>query len=154
MAVFKLLKKINYLILVCFLSLNGFSQSTGLLKGFVYDKANGEPVPFSNVYFKGTTIGANTDLNGFFTITRIPPGDYKLLVTNFDFDTIIENITIKAGDMITKKFFATKGGVKLAEVEISTTAADKVENTTVAVQKIDPIIISKLPSVGEPDIAQ
>jgi hypothetical protein len=39
-------------------------------------------------------------------------------------------------------------------VEVSTTAAEKVENTTVAIQKIDPIVINKLPSIGEPDIAQ
>ncbi len=131
-----------------------FSQTTGAIKGFVYDKANGEPVPFSNVFLKGTTIGANTDLNGFFTFSRIPPAQYTLLVTNLDFDTISETITIKAGELLSKKFFATKGGVKLSEVEITTTSAEKIENTTVAIQKIDPILISKLPSVGEPDIAQ
>ena len=106
-----LLKKIYTLITICLLSFTSFSQTTGMVKGFVYDKANGEPVPFSNVYFKGTTIGANTDLNGFFTITRVPPGEYKLLVTNLDFDTIKETISVKAGDVLTKKFFATKGGV-------------------------------------------
>jgi hypothetical protein len=134
--------------------LNSFSQSTGTLKGFVYDKSNGEPVPFANVYFKGTAIGANTDLNGFFNINRIPPGQYVLLVTNLDYDTIRESISIKAGDMINKKFFATKGGIKLEEVEVSTTSAEKIENTSVGTQKIDPIVINKLPSVGEPDIAQ
>lgn len=131
-----------------------FSQNTGSIKGFVYDKANGEPVPFSNVYFKGTTIGANTDLNGYFSINKVPPGNYTLLVTNLDFDTISESVTIKAGDMLSKKFFAVKGGVKLEEVEVTTQSTEKVENTSVSVQKIDPIIISKLPSIGEPDIAQ
>jgi hypothetical protein len=133
---------------------NAFSQSTGSVKGFVYDKSNGEPVPFANVYFKGTTIGANTDLNGFFNINRIPPGQYVLLVTNLDYDTIRESISIKAGDIINKKFFATKGGIRLEEVEVSTTSAEKTEKTNVGTQKIDPIVINKLPSVGEPDIAQ
>ncbi len=137
-----------------FISYTFFSQNSGAIKGFVYDKANGEPVPFSNVFFKGTTIGASTDLNGFFTISRIPAGQYTLLVTNLDFDTIRETIAIKANDLISKKFFAIKGGVKLDEVEVSTTSTEKIENTTVGIQKIDPIIISKLPSVGEPDIAQ
>ena len=154
MVFFNFIKNKYSFLIICLFTLSGFSQTNGIVKGFVYDKASGEPVPFSNVYFKGTTIGANTDLNGFFTITRIPPGTYKLLVTNLDFDTITESITIKAGDILTKKFFATKGGIILEEIEVSTTTADKVENTTVAVQKIDPIIISKLPSVGEPDIAQ
>ncbi|MBA3663102.1 MAG: TonB-dependent receptor [Bacteroidetes bacterium] len=140
-----------FLLLLC---LGTYAQTSGTVKGFIYDKANGEPVPFSNVFFKGTTIGGNTDLNGFFNITRVPPGQYTLLVTNLDFDTITETFTVKAGEILTKKFFATKGGVKLDEVEVNTNSIEKNENTTVAVQKIDPILITKLPSVGEPDIAQ
>ena len=40
----------------CFLLLTvlGFSQSA-TIRGFVYNKDNGEPVAFSNVYLKGTT---------------------------------------------------------------------------------------------------
>lgn len=130
-----------------------FAQNS-TIKGFVYDKATGEPVPFCNVYLKGTAIGANTDLNGFFSINRVPQGDFTIMVTSLDFDTIQEKVTVAAKEIINKKFYANKGGVKLEEVEISTTSAEKVENTTVGIQKIDPVAISKLPSVGEPDIAQ
>lgn len=134
--------------------LTGFAQTTGTLKGFLYDKANGEPIPFANVYFKGTTIGANTDLNGFFNINRIPPGNYTLLITNLDYDTIRETISIPTNAMLSKKFFANKGGIRLDEVEVTAVNTEKVENTTVGVQHIDPVAISKLPSVGEPDLAQ
>ena len=130
------------------------SQTTATFKGVIYDKSSGEPVPFSNVFFKGTTIGGNSDLNGFFNITRVPPGNYTLLITNLDFDTIRENISLKAGEILNKKYYAHKGGIKLEEVEVTTQAAEKIENTAVAIQKIDPIVIAKLPSVGEPDIAQ
>lgn len=147
---------VKYLIFFIFvvISLNFFSQTTGSIRGFIYNKENGEPVLFSNVFLKGTTIGANSDLNGFFSITKIPPGEYVLMVTNLDFDTISEKITIKAGDLINKKYFSTKGGIKLQEVEISTNQTEKIENTTVSVQKVDPTIIAKLPSIGEPDLAQ
>ncbi len=147
------MKHFLFLLLTSF-CLTGWSQNTASIKGFVYDKANGEPVPFGNVFIKGTTLGANTDINGFFNLNRIPPGTYTLLFTSLDFDTISETITLKAGDAISKKLFANKGGIKLEEVEVSATSTEKIENTTVGVQKIDPVIISKLPSVGEPDIAQ
>lgn len=137
-----------------FLLLPFFGQNTGSIKGFVYDKANGEPVPFINVYLKSTTIGANTDLNGYFNITRIPEGDYTIMVTSLEFDTLSEPVSIRNNAVLNKKFFVKKGGIKLEEVEVTTTAVEKVENTTVGVQKIDPVIITKLPSVGEPDIAQ
>lgn len=130
------------------------AQNSGSIRGFVYNKENGEPVLFSNVFLKGTTIGANTDLNGFFSITKVPPGDYTLMITNLDFDTITEKISIKAGEILSKKYFSTKGGIKLTEVEVTAEQSEKVENTTVSVQKVDPTIIAKLPSVGEPDLAQ
>jgi hypothetical protein len=143
-----------FLSICLLLSLSFYSQNPGSVKGFIYDKANGEPVPFSNVYLKGTTIGSNTDLNGFFNINRIPPGNYILMVSNLDYDTIKEKITVNPGEIINKKFFANKGGIKLEEIEVSATSSEKIEQTTVGVQKIDPIVINKLPSVGEPDIAQ
>jgi hypothetical protein len=146
---------INLIITILLLSFfSGKTQTTGTIKGFVYDKSNGEAAPFINVYLKGTTIGANTDINGFFTINRIPPGNYVLTVTSFDFDTLRESIYVKAGDLLTKKLYVSKGGVRLDEVEITATSAEKVEKTNVGVQKIDPIVINKLPSIGEPDLAQ
>lgn len=140
--------------LLFFVTIQFYAQNNGVVKGFVYDKETGEPVTFVNVFFKGTTIGANTDLNGYFYISRIPIGDYTLLITSFEHDTIKDKITIKSGDILQKKYFAKKGGKMLEEIEVTTAAADKVEKTSVSVQKIDPIVINKLPSVGEPDIAQ
>ena len=148
------MRLLSFFFILISLAPAAFAQNQSSVKGFLYDKANGEPVPFSNVYFKGTTIGVTTDLNGFFNITRIPPGTYTLLITSLEFDTISEKITFAGGELLNKKYFASKGGVKLEEVEISTTAAEKIENTSVAVQQIDPIVINKLPSVGEPDLAQ
>ncbi|MBK7947062.1 MAG: carboxypeptidase-like regulatory domain-containing protein [Flavobacteriales bacterium] len=46
----------------------GMAQ-TGTIRGFVYDKATGEPIIFTNVVLKGTTIGSATDVNGYFLIT-------------------------------------------------------------------------------------
>lgn len=149
------MKKFHFCLLICCLNFSlAFSQGSATIRGFVYEKSSGEPIPFTNVYLKGTTIGVNTDLNGFFTLAKVQPGNYTLLVTSLEYDTISENISLKAGDLINKKFFAVKGGIKLDEVEVTTQSTDKIENTQVSVQKIDPIVISKLPSIGEPDLAQ
>ena len=142
-----------YTFCLLFISLIGFSQFA-TIRGFVYNKSNGEPVAFSNVYLKGTTTGASTDLNGYFSINKVNPGSYTLLVTNLEFDTISESITVKAGEIINKKFFSEKGGVILNTVDVSADMVDKIETPNVAVQKIDPVAINKLPSVGEPDLAQ
>jgi len=139
--------------LILFLAISGFAQNA-TIRGFVYNKTNGEAVAFSNVYLKGTTIGSSTDLNGFFSLNKVAPGNYILMVTNLEFDTIAEPITVKPGEIINKKFFSNKGGVILNTVEVTAEQSDKIETPNVAVQKIDPIIINKLPSIGEPDLAQ
>ncbi len=62
------------------LSITAYAQ-TGTIRGFVYDKASGEPIIFTNVVLKGTTTGAATDVNGYFSITKVPVGPQTLRVT-------------------------------------------------------------------------
>ena len=63
-------KKIMILLICLFAASVAFTQ-TGTVSGFVYDKENGEPVIFTNVYLEGTTLGMATDVNGYFNITSI-----------------------------------------------------------------------------------
>ena len=63
------------------------SAQTGSVRGFIYEKKNGEPVMFASVYLNGTTLGNFTDINGYYSITRIPPGKYTLVVTSIGYDT-------------------------------------------------------------------
>ncbi len=51
-----------------------YAQKTKIA-GDVLDASSGEKLPFVNVYFQGTTIGATTDMNGHFTIETERPGD-------------------------------------------------------------------------------
>lgn len=83
-----------------------FAQTTtGDVRGFVYDKETGEPIIFTNVYMEGTGYGASTDVNGFYSINKVPAGDYVLLCTYVGYDTTRINIQIKAGEIANQKIF-------------------------------------------------
>jgi hypothetical protein len=86
---------------------------TGDIRGFVYEQETSEPAPYASVYLKGTQMYAQSNLDGFFTITKIPAGEYQLFVTSIGFDTIQQPITIKSGDFINKKFFLKKSVIPL-----------------------------------------
>ena len=64
--------KLTFLLLF-FTQLTLFAQKSSV-RGFVYDKENGEPVMFCNVKVEGMSVGASTDVNGFFNITDLPAG--------------------------------------------------------------------------------
>lgn len=51
-----------------------YAQETRV-SGKVIDASSGDPVPFANVVFKGTTIGSTTDFDGNFTIKTYSPTD-------------------------------------------------------------------------------
>lgn len=49
-------------------ALHGVAQQT-IVKGKVTDANSGDPIPFANVVFKGTSIGTTTDFDGNYLIT-------------------------------------------------------------------------------------
>ncbi len=64
--------------LVLFAPLFGFAGTTGKITGTITDADNREPLPGVNVVIEGTTLGAVTDLNGYYVILNVPPGTYTL----------------------------------------------------------------------------
>ncbi|MEI7663166.1 MAG: TonB-dependent receptor, partial [Bacteroidota bacterium] len=127
----------------------------GSIRGFVYEQETGEPVLFTNVYLQKTSIGAPTDANGYFAITKIPPGHYFLMVTYVGFDTLKMEVNIKANDLLSKKLYLTKSTVQLDEINISAARQDKVRETQTSIIKITPKEIQSIPTIGgQPDLAQ
>ncbi len=91
---------------------------TGKIAGIIKDSKTGEPLPGVNVFIQGTTMGAATDIDGFFVILNVPPGKYTLeanyvgyknvsvtdVVVNVDFTTRIditmEETTLESSEKI------------------------------------------------------
>ena len=127
----------------------------GTIKGFVYEKESGEPIIFTNVFFKKTSIGGTTDVNGYFVISKIPPGNYTLMVTYLGYDSIVMPITIKANEVITKKLVLTKGVYNLGIVNISADREEARQETKISVTKVTPKQLKQIPSIGgQADLAQ
>lgn len=55
------------------LSMASFAQRT--VKGKVTDAGSGDPIPFANIIFKGTTVGTTTDFDGNYTLKVSIPVD-------------------------------------------------------------------------------
>src|SRR2546422_380578 len=120
-----------------FISFQSVAQ-TGDLRGFVYEEETSEPVPYSSVFLKGTQYAAQTNLDGFFSLTKIPAGNYTLLVTSIGYDTIRQPLAIASGDLFTKKFFLKKSVILFKEVEISAETEQKKNDVLISVTKITP----------------
>ncbi len=140
-------------IFVCILP--AVNAQNGSIRGFVYEQNTGEPVIFTNVYIVKSTWGASTDVNGYFVITQVPPGTYNLRVSCMGYDTLNESITIKNGDVLTKKLFLNKANILLKGANISAARQESKTEIKTSVVKITPKQIKQLPTIGgQPDLAQ
>ncbi|MBW7846108.1 MAG: carboxypeptidase-like regulatory domain-containing protein, partial [Bacteroidia bacterium] len=66
---------------------------TGEVRGFVYDKENGEPIIFTNVFIQELMLGKATDINGFYALTKLKEGKYTLKCVALGYDTASVQIT-------------------------------------------------------------
>jgi hypothetical protein len=141
------------LIFIFIIPIYAFAQN-GSIRGFIYEKNSGEPVIFTNVYLSGTTQGASTDVNGYFTIANVPPGNYVLTVSYIGFDTINEPIVLTKGQIINKRIYIEKSSYNLKTFTVSAEKQEGLTQTKTSVVKITPKQINSIPSVGTPDLAQ
>lgn len=73
-----------------------FAGTTGKIVGKVTDEQTGEAVVGANIVIEGTFLGAAADLDGFYSISNVPPGTYRLIVSAVGYQkTIVENVLVK-----------------------------------------------------------
>jgi hypothetical protein len=148
------MRKLLFLLSSLLFSATIFAQ-TGNIRGFVYEKESGEPVMFCSVFLEGTTIGAATDINGMYNISKVNVGEYTLVATYIGYDTAEVNITLKSGQILSKNLEIGESSVKLNEVKISAERAEMKTEVKAASIKITKQDMEMIPTIGgEPDLAQ
>ncbi len=152
---FRILNSILVLTLgITLLSATGYAQ-TGTIRGFVYLKKTGEPSLFTTVFLKGTTYGSVTDVNGYYSITHLPPGNYTIMITSMGYDTLSEDVTVGKGQIIARKLYLKESGINLKEVHISAQQQARQTETQVSTYVITPKDMEQIPTIGgQPEIAQ
>ena len=141
-------------VFIIFTSLELLAQ-TGTVRGFVYEETSGEPAMFSNVVLEGTKIGGVTDANGFFNLSKVPAGQYKLVVTYIGFESNEEIIEVKADKILDKKYYLSESSIQLNTVQLSAERQEAKTSVNTSVIKLTSKSLKKLPSIGgDADIAQ
>ena len=110
---------------------------------------------FATVSLEGTSFAVASDVEGYFSLSRVPAGSYTLVVTSLEYQSVRENIVISDDRVLTKNYFLKAQVVAIGEAEIS---ADREEQTTqvrTSVETIRPADIKRIPSFGgAPDLVQ
>jgi len=112
------------LIFMLFLAGQVFAQTTGKITGTITSAEDGEPLAGANVIVVGTYLGAAADLDGYFTIVNVPPGNYDVQVTMMGFQRTIKTDVKVSIDQITNLEFNLGAEVVEGEEVVVTAERD------------------------------
>ena len=84
------------ILIILFIVIPLFASTTGKISGTIMEKDTGNPMPGANVVIEGTSMGAASDMQGNYTILRVPPGTYNVKVTMMGFTpVIVEGVRVR-----------------------------------------------------------
>lgn len=133
---------------------NTYAQVTADLFGTVLDEV-GQPIFGASVFLEGTDKGAQTDLDGNYTIKNIDPGSYNLIVSYIGYETQTEyNIIVRSKGTPNYNFVLRESAQQLGEVVVSN--ANKISRpreTPLSTQSLSAVEIATYPGSNN-DVVQ
>ncbi len=121
------------------------------IRGKITDQQTGSPLAGTNVFIKGTNIGASTNNLGKYTISNVPPGSYTIVASYLGYAEVEKQINVSDADL---SIDFTMAETELLSEQVVVTASKRTEKITEAPATLDLISvrdISEHPSsnIGE-----
>jgi TonB-dependent receptor len=138
--------KFKLFILLNLISYLSFSQ-TGVLRGNIKDAITSEDVIGATVKIEGSTLAASTDVNGFFSISKVPTGKVTVIISYISYKTkSIPDINIESDKITEINTTIEEDKVMLQEVVITATRITGTEVSVISEIKAAQQIVSGISS--------
>ena len=129
--------------------LNG---QTSIISGFVTESASGESLIGANVFLQETGQGMATDINGYYIIQKIAPGNYTIMVSYIGFDVSRQPISIVEDQSVKLDIGLVEQVVELTEVEVTAEKLQRRNNIQPSKINLSPRMMKAAPALAEPDL--
>lgn len=128
-------------------STQALAGTTGKIAGEVKDSQTGEPVVGANVIIEGTTLGAATNIEGYFVILNISPGKYNVVASAIGYNKKTLAAVAVSVDLTTKVDFTLVQTVVESGEEVVITAERPIikRDLTSSEARVDASTIETLP---------
>lgn len=127
----------NKLFILLFMLVPAFmlAQQTGNIKGIIQLSDN-KPAENISIAVIGTFYSTNSDAKGQYEIKNVKPGSYTVRISAVGITTIENNVTVVAGETVTKNFTLSESQEQLNEVVIDGKTNKFNRNKSVTVSKM------------------
>ena len=124
----------------------------GIISGFISDSSSGEALIGANVIIQETGQGMATDINGYYIIQNINPGDYTLMVSYVGFRVSREKVTVSSAQSIKKNIEMVEDFVELTQIDVTAEKLQRRNNIQPSKINLSPRMMKAAPALAEPDL--
>ncbi len=128
------------------------TRSDITISGIIKDKDTGETLSYAAVVVDGTSNGATSNVDGYFTLFDVPSDTARIIISYIGYHMGIYFLTPET-DLSSIEIQLQSRSSTLEEVVVSAGKEELMQTTDkVGVVKMSPKLISELPMIGEKDI--
>lgn len=115
-------KLVLFTFLLVISAMQAQEPTTGSIGGKLSDREMaGEPLPFANVFIKGTSKGTTSDYDGLYLLEKLQPGTYTVVFSFIGYETLeVPNVVVEAGKVTEVNTDLGSSAAALDEVVITT----------------------------------
>ena len=124
----------------------------GIISGFISDSSSGEALIGANVIIQETGQGMATDINGYYIIQNINPGEYTLMVSYVGFRLSREKVTVSSAQSIKKNIEMVEDFVELTQIDVTAEKLQRRNNIQPSKINLSPRMMKAAPALAEPDL--
>ncbi len=138
--------KISIILFACILG-NIYSQNN-TISGYIIDENTGETIIGATVLLKGTLNGTISDINGFFTLSKIPDGKINIKISHISYNTQDLNLDIHQKNTILNSIKLSPDLKSINEVAIVEIKPDEIGDKQVEISQLEitPKAIQSIPT--------
>ena len=128
------------------------NAQSGIISGFISDSSSAEALIGANVILQETGQGMATDINGYYIIQDITPGNYVLMVSYVGFKLKKEKLKISDGQSIKLDISLSEDVVELTQIEVTAEQIQRKSNIQPSKINLSPRMMKAAPALAEPDL--
>ncbi len=118
---------------------------SGTISGTVTEQLTPTPIPQANVVVQGLNLGAVTDAQGRYTITRVPAGTHTIVARRLGYVAGQTQVTVAATGAVTANFSLARAAVQLDEVVAIGYGTSDRRNVMGAVEQVNAAQLAERP---------
>ncbi len=120
------------------------------VSGYVADAETGETIIGVNIIVEGTSLGATTDLNGFFVIRRLRPGETTLRFSHIAYEDHRRTIRLDTDDLFLETIALTLAVLEGEAIEVTAHRGEIIQkDMDIASFEVSPRVLKEVPQFGK-----